>query len=28
LQMLEHPLTDKGIDQFLADWEEAKKANE
>ncbi|MCA0170516.1 fructose-6-phosphate aldolase [Bacillus sp. RAR_GA_16] len=27
LQMLEHPLTDKGIDQFLADWEEAKKAN-
>ncbi|MBN8208642.1 fructose-6-phosphate aldolase [Bacillus sp. NTK071] len=28
LQMLEHPLTDKGIDQFLADWEEAKKEME
>lgn len=25
LQMLEHPLTDKGIDKFLSDWNEVKK---
>ncbi|EAC4735993.1 fructose-6-phosphate aldolase [Listeria monocytogenes] len=24
-QMLKHPLTDRGIDKFLADWEAAKK---
>lgn len=24
-QMSEHPLTDKGIEQFLSDWENAKK---
>ncbi|EOW4763676.1 fructose-6-phosphate aldolase [Listeria monocytogenes] len=24
-QMLKHPLTDSGIDKFLADWESAKK---
>ncbi|EEO6727529.1 transaldolase family protein [Listeria monocytogenes] len=24
-QMLKHPLTDSGIDKFLADWEAAKK---
>lgn len=26
LQMLEHPLTDIGIEKFLKDWESAKKA--
>lgn len=26
LQMLEHPLTDIGIEKFLQDWENAKKA--
>ncbi|WP_377887402.1 fructose-6-phosphate aldolase [Alkalihalobacillus sp. R86527] len=25
LQMLEHPLTDKGIDKFLSDWNEVQK---
>ncbi|MBC1499083.1 fructose-6-phosphate aldolase [Listeria weihenstephanensis] len=25
-QMLKHPLTDSGIDKFLADWEESQKA--
>ena len=24
-QMLKHPLTDSGLEQFLADWEKAKK---
>ncbi|MCD4693564.1 MAG: fructose-6-phosphate aldolase [Calditrichales bacterium] len=25
-QLLKHPLTDKGIDQFLADWEKVQKS--
>lgn len=25
LQMMKHPMTDKGIEAFLADWEKAKK---
>ena len=24
LQLAKHPLTDKGIEQFLADWEKVK----
>ena len=24
-QLLKHPLTDSGLEQFLADWEKAKK---
>ncbi|EUJ41004.1 hypothetical protein PWEIH_01802 [Listeria weihenstephanensis FSL R9-0317] len=24
--MLKHPLTDSGIEKFLADWEESQKA--
>ncbi len=27
-QMLKHPLTDKGIDQFLADWKKSGATNE
>lgn len=26
-QMFQHPLTDKGIDQFLADWKKSQQAN-
>lgn len=26
-KMIKHPLTDKGLDRFLADWEKVKKSN-
>tara|TARA_Y100000588_G_C13589624_1_gene642344 strand:- start:432 stop:566 length:135 start_codon:yes stop_codon:yes gene_type:complete len=25
-QLIKHPLTDRGLDAFMADWDEVKKA--